>query len=316
MELGHKTASTVSVVIPTRGRPRLVERAVRSALAQTLDPAEILVIVDGPDAASVEALGRISDPRLRIVTLEESVGPANARNAGVEASGGRWVAFLDDDDEWLPRKLEVQLAAANRSRHPRPIVISRFVARTSRGEAVWPRRVPAPSEPLSEYLMVRRGLFLGETWIGTPMILARTELLREVPFKNGMQVHEDWDWVLRASRVEGVGIEFVSEALTVCRIHADPSSASVTHGWRSSLAWIRASRDLVTPRAYAGFIATVVSPAAARQGAWASFLPLLREMLNPGRPKPIDLLLFAGMWLVPHGVRRQLRPLLVKKRGT
>ncbi|NUB14970.1 glycosyltransferase, partial [Azospirillum brasilense] len=103
---------TVSAVIPTRNRPHLVLKAVESVRAQTLKDVEIVVVVDGPDPATVAALEAVEDRRLRIVQNPASLGPAGARNAGVQAALGAWIAFLDDDDSWAPEKLERQLAAA------------------------------------------------------------------------------------------------------------------------------------------------------------------------------------------------------------
>ncbi len=100
----------ISVIIPTHGRSQLVERAVDSAGAQTLRDIEIIVVIDGLDLATEQELAKINDPRLRIVQLPTSKGGAGARNAGVAAAKAAWIAFLDDDDEWLTQKLELQLA--------------------------------------------------------------------------------------------------------------------------------------------------------------------------------------------------------------
>ena len=94
----------VSVVIPTRNRPRLVLRAVASAMRQTYRTLQIVVVVDGPDTESVIALREVQDARIKIVALHENVGGSEARNVGVRESSGNWIAFLDDDDEWLPEK--------------------------------------------------------------------------------------------------------------------------------------------------------------------------------------------------------------------
>src|SRR4051812_33536788 len=102
----------VSVVIPTRGRPDWAPRAVDQALSQTLRTIEVLVVVDGPDPATVEALARIGDPRLRVIELPESGGAPAARNVGVRHARADWVALLDDDDGWLPTKLAAQLELA------------------------------------------------------------------------------------------------------------------------------------------------------------------------------------------------------------
>ncbi len=103
----------VSAVIPTRGRPELLRRAVRSALAQTLREIEVVVVIDGEDSATKRALQELAheDGRVRVVALATSVGGSDARNRGVDAASGEWIAFLDDDDEWLPGKLQAQIDA-------------------------------------------------------------------------------------------------------------------------------------------------------------------------------------------------------------
>ncbi len=123
----------VSVVIPTRGRPDVVTRAVAGASAQTHPSLEIIVVVDGPDTATEEALRSIDEPRLHPIALPASVGAAEARNVGVRAAIGEWIAFLDDDDEWLPAKLERQLATIAASGVAEPIGFCPIVIRTNGG---------------------------------------------------------------------------------------------------------------------------------------------------------------------------------------
>ena len=107
----------VSAVIPTCNRPNLVVRAVKTALSQTYPNMEVIVVVDGPDDSTSQALGAIADPRIQIITLPQRLGGSGARNAGVQAAKGEWIAFLDDDDEWMPSKIECQLDIARRSRY-------------------------------------------------------------------------------------------------------------------------------------------------------------------------------------------------------
>src|SRR6266852_6269448 len=99
----------VSVVIPTFNRPHLVTRAVRSALSQTLGVIEVIVVVDGPDEATLQVVRQINDSRLIIKVLPANVGIGGVLNAGVNEAQAKWVAFLADDDEWFPQKLELQL---------------------------------------------------------------------------------------------------------------------------------------------------------------------------------------------------------------
>jgi len=101
----------VSVVIATYNRAHAVGRAIRSALAQTFDDFEIIVVDDGSADDTAEVVQRIEDPRIRFLRHEGNLGPSAARNTGIRASRGTYVALLDSDDEWLPEKLDRQVKA-------------------------------------------------------------------------------------------------------------------------------------------------------------------------------------------------------------
>src|SRR5687767_14386813 len=99
----------VSVVMPTRGRTSL-GNALESVFRQTEPDFDIIVVDDhAPRDAMVKMLHAHADPRLRCVTLSGSGGAAAARNRGIGCATADYIAFLDDDDEWLPDKLAKQL---------------------------------------------------------------------------------------------------------------------------------------------------------------------------------------------------------------
>jgi len=305
----------VSVVIPTKNRPQLVVRAVRSVLAQTLEAIETIVVIDGPDKTTEHNLGQLDDPRVRIVLSPISLGVASARNAGVEQARADWVAFLDDDDEWLPQKLELQLQAAQKSTHSYPIIACRLIARSENVDLVWPYRFPKPEEILSEYLFCQSSLFTGEGIVIPSVIFTKKELLEMVPFTNGMQRKEDIDWLLRASGTEGAHVEFVSTLapLAVWNIEENRRRLSNTPDWLYSLSWGQANRCLFTPRAYASFVLTWVSSSAARQRDWRAFYLLISEARRRGKLSLKDLLAHLIIWLIPQKVRRRLTPLFKKQ---
>ncbi len=93
-----------------------------SALAQTLREIEVVVVIDGEDPATRIALDELAqqDGRLRVLALAASVGGSDARNRGVDMAAGEWIAFLDDDDEWLPGKLQAQIDAVRASKASSP----------------------------------------------------------------------------------------------------------------------------------------------------------------------------------------------------
>lgn len=297
----------VSVIIPTWHRPGSLRLAVASALAQTHPVSEVVVVIDGPDPATESMLHETGDPRVRVVALPVQVGGSDARNAGVAAAASDWIAFLDDDDEWLPTKIERQLAML--PQQDGDLILScRFLARTDAGDCIWPERLPGASEPLCEYLLTRRGLGRGDGFVATPTILTPRSLLRRVPFRSGLNKHQDWDWVLRATG-EGARVFFCPEVLAKCDMRTR-ASTSRSADWRFSLAWIQQNRQLVTRRAYAGFITTHVAWQAAAQREWTAFLPLLNDACRNGSPRLSDLVRYLGFWMVPAGARRTLHRLM------
>lgn len=105
----------VSVIIPTWNRSELLLRAIRSVLSQTYPLLEVLVCDDGSTDNTEQVVQLIGDSRVRWLPGKRAGRPAVPRNRGICASKGDWVAFLDDDDMWLPRKLELQLELLKRT---------------------------------------------------------------------------------------------------------------------------------------------------------------------------------------------------------
>lgn len=109
------TAPLVSVIVPTYNRGARVARAVDSALAQSHGAIEVLVVDDGSTDDTVDQMTRRygAEPRVRVLERPNG-GPAAARNTGLTAAQGDYIAFLDSDDEWLPWKIEFQLGCLQR----------------------------------------------------------------------------------------------------------------------------------------------------------------------------------------------------------
>ncbi len=306
----------VSAVIPTRGRPELLRRAVRSALGQTLREIEVVVVVDGVDPATMVALEALAreDERVRVVALPSRVGGSDARNRGVDAAAGEWIAFLDDDDEWLPGKLQAQVDAAKPSL-PVWVGSCKLIARTPGGDYVWPRRMPASDEQIGEYLLARRTLTRGEGYIQTSTFFVSRALMLEQPFKSGQLKHQDTEWVLRLGRLPGAQVVFVDEVLAIHNIEEDRTTVSNQANWRYSLDWVRRDRHLFTPRALSGFVLHQIASEASDQGEWQAFPQLLLEALRHGKSNPRDYAIFLTMWLLPRRRRRRLRDWVSRRRG-
>jgi len=294
----------VSVVIPTIRRPKLVLRALSSVFRQTYQKLEAIVVVDGPDEETIAALGSIDDPRLRVIVNPRSLTAAGARNVGADHAIGEWLAFLDDDDEWLPGKIETQLAFASR----RDAILVSCLSRVVTPTASFTRPLVAydNSVPLDEYLFDRRSLFGSTNFIQTSSYLMPRSLFDKVRF-NVNSPHDDWDFILRLSKQLGVRIEMAPEILVILYSEEQRPSLSTNGSWRDSLVWIDGIRSLVTRRAYSGFCLCVVGSRAAKARTYSAFFLLIYRAFRFGSPRISHILPFIGYWLSPEPLLRRLR---------
>jgi glycosyltransferase involved in cell wall biosynthesis len=289
----------VSVVIPTCGRPAQLERAVRSVLTQTLQSLEVIVVLDGPDAASVRVLEAFDDPRIVLLQLARNAGAATARNVGISAACGQWIALLDDDDEFLPMKLETQWRAAMAQPDKAILVVCKSKVVMARGTCVWPERFPNHGELFCDYLFCRRSLRQGEAFLQTSTYFLPTSIATAVPFRADLARHQDWDWVIQLQLKKRVRVVVVNEVLSIYHCENDGKSISKRSGWQESLAW---AREVILPqsrRAFAFFIATQCVPRLGRSDrySWKLFHTLARQCFLEGSPSPFAALLFGGFWV-------------------
>lgn len=183
----------VSAIIPAFNRPGMLKEAIESALAQTFENMEILVVLNGATPETVLMAGRFrADPKVRIVEIERSTLAA-ARNAGIELARGEWVAFLDDDDIWLPEKTAVQLAAAHET--GADLVSCDFVHFNDAGDVVESGLRAMPGG-----LTIAEALMLTNYLSGGSAALVRTEAIRSLGgFDARLRASEDWDMWRRLS---------------------------------------------------------------------------------------------------------------------
>lgn len=294
----------VSVVIATYRRPLAIVRSVATALAQTMADLEILVVVERDDIETVTALAAITDSRLRHVVNPEKKGPAAARDFGAQKSLGHWLAFLDDDDEWLPTKLEKQLAAMPADGRAIGMTLSRVVG--SQGVVVYPTLPYDGSEPIDEWLFGRRSwLKGGESMLQTSSLIMPRTLFDEVRF--GQSRHEEWELVIRAVKQHGYTLITVREPLVVYY-------AGNPYPWEPSALWVDSVRDLLSPRAYSGFCLTVATQGLAPRERNRATWIFLRKALRHGKPTAKQLFAFGMIWLFPDHVRHRIRAILGRGR--
>ena len=305
-ELGtaEDKSASISVVVPTRNRPDSVARAVRTALDQSLPPDEVVVVVDGPDSATVRALEVIGDSRVVILELAENGGAARARNIGVSNCAGDWVAFLDDDDEWLPGKLRAQvLAAASSGTDVHHLVLASGVEwRWDSKSDWWPLRSPSPQERVSDYLFVRRRP--GEGLLATPTIMLRRAFAQACPFPEHLRIHEDYDWFIELEKA-GARFLVVLEPLVIVNAPSARTSLSSDAQWETSLAWALSRKRDMSQRAFSDFCLTEVGRRARSTGGLRAEAGVF-FVACAGRLNWFSTARFLANCLVPADARRRI----------
>jgi len=206
----------VSAVIPTYNHAALAPDAVESALAQTWPRVEVIVVDDGSTDDTLARLARFGG---RITVLrQEHRGPAVARNAGIRASRGEWIAFLDSDDLWMPEKIARCVAALEGAPNAGVAYTAVRIHELDTG-----RRYPLPQYTMSGNLA--RDLFLECKGVNTSTLVVRRAALDKVGlFDEEFFRAQDWDLMVRLA--EQYGYVHVPEILTDRRLHA--GSLSVT----------------------------------------------------------------------------------------
>jgi GT2 family glycosyltransferase len=197
----------VSVVVAVYNREATVERAIRSALHQTHQNLEVLVVDDASTDGTPRIVGEIADPRVHLIRHVENLNASAARNTGAAAAAGSYVAFLDSDDEWLPGHLARRLDIME-SKDVDGVFGSFYLGR--HGSLF--QRTCAPylgAEPLLEYVLSGRGDARTSTFF------FRTDAVREIGFDAKMRKHQDWDLAGRMS------IRF--------RLTCDPEATVILH---------------------------------------------------------------------------------------
>jgi glycosyltransferase involved in cell wall biosynthesis len=204
------TGPEVSVLIPTRNRRELLlRRSLRSALLQEGIEHEVIVIDDGSTDDTPAHLEALHEPRVRVIRRDVAGGAGAARNDGIDAARGEWIAFLDDDDAWAPHKLRVQLDAVRSA--GADFAYAAVVTVDDRGRALYASA--AAAERLAADTIAMSGIPAGSS-----NILVRTELVRRLGgFDEQLVNLEDWDlWIRLASA--GVAVA-VPEILVACLEH-------------------------------------------------------------------------------------------------
>jgi glycosyltransferase involved in cell wall biosynthesis len=230
------------VIVPVFNRASVLGATLRSVLAQTCQDFEIIVIDDGSSDNPRAVVESLHDSRIRFIR-QENQGGGTARNTGINAASGRFIAPLDSDDIFLPHHLEAMKALVENTTDT--VAYARI--RVDRGEGrvfLKPPRALRPGEHMADYLFCDRG------FVPTITTVVPADMARKVRY-NRLRPAEDTDF---AVRLFNAGCKFImAEAPgAVWRDIADPNRTSATRNSESLGRWLEMMKPEIPGRAYHG----------------------------------------------------------------
>lgn len=195
----------VSVIITTFNRKYEVRRAIETVYAQTVKPYEVIVVDDASGDGTEAYLKQFAFSGLKYYRFEQNQGASAARNYGVEKAAGDYVAFLDSDDEWYPKKMEAFNRILNNMALPYDVVCSHYVRREAFIDAEYP---VACGADLKEEILVHN---IAEA---SASMYRRAALQRAGGFSSAYQVYADWELLLKMAKSGSLNIYLMNEVLS------------------------------------------------------------------------------------------------------
>jgi len=208
----------VSVIIPTHNRADFLESSIESVLSQTYNDFEVIVVDDNSCDHTHEVVKNFRDIRIRYILHLENKGPSAARNTAIAASKGDFIAFLDDDDEWMPHKLQKQILVLDKSlSNVCGVYTNRLVIDKANKKVV---STNLRSNKLHGNLLCQ---LVFQNPISTGSLLLKKNCLDQVGyFDESMYYMEDRDLWIRLSMKWD--FEYIDEPLTKIHLHSNKLS--------------------------------------------------------------------------------------------
>jgi glycosyltransferase involved in cell wall biosynthesis len=185
----------VSVIVPTHNRVQFVRNAVSSVLDQIFQDFEVIVVDDASIDNTSEEVHALNDERIRYIKHERNQGGSASRNTGIKNAKGEFLAFLDDDDEWLPEKLSMQIELLHKSGPQVGCIYTGALRIEKSSQKVVSCRTPIKRGYIFDDMLVKN-------WIGgASTLLAKKECFDCVGlFDEKLQSSQDWDMWIRLSQ--------------------------------------------------------------------------------------------------------------------
>jgi glycosyltransferase involved in cell wall biosynthesis len=241
-------APVVSIVIPAYNCSATLPATLQSVVAQTFQDWEVIVVDDAsPEDVSLAMSGFAHDPRIRLARHPVNKGATAARNTGIAMAQGRFVAFLDSDDNWMPSKLQRQLDAVLAKPDPDKVFcVTKTIVNLADGRhVVRPVRAKRPDEPMDEFIFVSAG------FCQTSSFFVSRAVARQIGFRE-LSTGEDHLFAIDACRA-GAEYLLIDEPLAVYNDDIRPGRLSGDKTLLRGRAFMAEVQALISPKALAAY---------------------------------------------------------------
>lgn len=194
----------ISVLMPTHRVDALFVRALKSVLSQSLQPFEVIVVTDGI-WLNLESLGFVEKKnQVKVINLPQNSGPAHARNVGIKAASGNYIAMIDSDDYWHKDKLKIQVGLIEETKLFQNVVCVTPVTVVRDGANLF-ARYPILGCDVHRRDLLNRCPYL---YLGSTLLAPAATLHLVGPYNDNQRAYEDFDWQIRANSIPG--LRFIS----------------------------------------------------------------------------------------------------------
>lgn len=239
-----------SIIVPCLNRGDELRSAIKSCIDQTFADFELIVVDDGSNPSLEDVCRRFEDKRIRYHRNSTNLGVSHSRNIGLDCAAGEYVSFLDSDDIYLPKRLELLDHCIRATNTPPSIVFHRQNRCLAVDDAgmVAPARLPAPGERLDNYVLI------WGNFIQTNTFIIERGLARKIRFDIGCRRHEDTKFIIECWLTSPNYIA-CNEILSVYRDFRQTFRLSKQEGYERLLPLLRFAENSCTLESHIGFAA-------------------------------------------------------------
>lgn len=236
----------VSVIVPTYNRAKVIHHCLNSIINQTYSNLEIIVVDDASNDHTESIVKSMDDSRIKYIRLNQNSQGTKPRNIGIESCTGKYIAFLDSDDAWLPDKIEKQLFYIKKNNEQDVLCFTGVILRWNSKEKIVINRNIQRNETIIDYI-------INVGWVQCGTFMCSSEIAKKTKFSSIVRKHQDWDFCFRLAK-NNCKFIYLKEALTVYNIDDGNNQISTNNRFDLSLEWINSIKNEISLKSYYVFL--------------------------------------------------------------